>query len=244
MLILMYREDSEKMNENILVFSKTTGIVETMRPFFEGEGYNVYVANDFEVVLQILRSENIHLLLIAVELEQQAWNGRIEMLRYLRTRTAAPIIAVSSETAEMSQITALNVGADDYVTAEANPLVLLARVKAQLRRYIKLENGCKSAVPVYRVGNLEVDDRRHLVTVEGKNVKMTPTEYKILHFLIQERGKVFSIKQIYESIWQMQAIEADNTVAVHIRHIREKIENNPKEPCYLKVVRGVGYKVG
>ncbi len=130
------------------------------------------------------------------------------------------------------------------MAADDNPLVLLARVKSQLRRYAQLTGSKANADPVYRVGSLEVDDRRHMVSVGGRDVKMTPIEYKILRLLIQGQGKVFSIEQIYESIWQMRAIGADNTIAVHIRHIREKIENNPKKPSYLKVVRGVGYKVG
>ena len=123
-------------------------------------------------------------------------------------------------------------------------LELLARVKSQLRRYTQLVNLCESIDSIYRVDGLEINDRNRTVTVEGREVKMTPIEYKILRLLVQERGKVLSISQIYESIWHMQAIGADNTIAVHIRHIREKIESNPKEPRYLKVVWGTGYKVG
>jgi len=138
----------------------------------------------------------------------------------------------------------LTIGADDYVTVGYNPLELLARVKSQLRRYTQLVNLCESIDSIYRVDGLEINDRNRTVTVEGREVKMTPIEYKILRLLVQERGKVLSISQIYESIWHMQAIGADNTIAVHIRHIREKIESNPKEPRYLKVVWGTGYKVG
>ena len=145
---------------------------------------------------------------------------------------------------ETAKIMALNAGADDYVTVGYNPLELLARVKSQLRRYTQLVNLCESIDSIYRVDGLEINDRNRTVTVEGREVKMTPIEYKILRLLVQERGKVLSISQIYESIWHMQAIGADNTIAVHIRHIREKIESNPKEPRYLKVVWGTGYKVG
>jgi DNA-binding response OmpR family regulator len=139
---------------------------------------------------------------------------------------------------------ALNAGADDYVTADCNPLELLARVKSQLRRYSQLANLRTNIDCIYRVDGLEVNDVYRRVTVDGREVKLTPIEYQILKLLVQERGRVLSISQIYESIWHMQAIGADNTIAVHIRHIREKIEYNPKEPRYLKVVWGTGYKVG
>ena len=152
------------------------------------------------------------------------------------------ILSAKSEDAD--KILGLNVGADDYMTKPFNPLELTARVKSQLRRYTQLVNLCESIDSIYRVDGLEINDRNRTVTVEGREVKMTPIEYKILRLLVQERGKVLSISQIYESIWHMQAIGADNTIAVHIRHIREKIESNPKEPRYLKVVWGTGYKVG
>ena len=232
------------MTKNIIVFYNTTGVAELMRPFFGGEGYRVCTAQKLQEVIEMISRENIHLLLIDMELKESGWDGDVQMIRSLRARTPAPIIVVSPQTAETAKITALNVGADDYVAADDNPLVLLARVKSQLRRYAQLTGSKANADPVYRVGSLEVDDRRHMVSVGGRDVKMTPIEYKILRLLIQGQGKVFSIEQIYESIWQMRAIGADNTIAVHIRHIREKIENNPKKPSYLKVVRGVGYKVG
>lgn len=232
------------MTKNIIVFHNTTGVAELMRPFFWGEGYRVCTAQKFQEVIELISRENIHLLLIDMELKEGGWDGEVQIIRSLRARTPAPIIVVSPQTAEAVKITALNVGADDYVAADDNPLVLLARVKSQLRRYVQLTDSKAGEDPVYRVGSLEVDDRRHMVSVGGRDVKMTPIEYKILRLLVQGQGKVFSIAQIYESIWQMRAIGADNTIAVHIRHIREKIENNPKKPCYVKVVRGVGYKVG
>ena len=151
---------------------------------------------------------------------------------------------VTARQAVEDKVEGLTIGADDYVTVGYNPLELLARVKSQLRRYTQLVNLCESIDSIYRVDGLEINDRNRTVTVEGREVKMTPIEYKILRLLVQERGKVLSISQIYESIWHMQAIGADNTIAVHIRHIREKIESNPKEPRYLKVVWGTGYKVG
>lgn len=168
----------------------------------------------------------------------------IETIELIRRSTAIPVIVMSSQVAETAKIMSLNVGADDYVTIYDSPLVILARVKAQLRRYTELRTQNDNLGNVYRIGELELDDKHHAVLVGGNNVKMTPIEYKILRLLMQERGKVFSINQIYERIWQMQAIDAENVVAVHIRHVREKIERNPRDPQYLKVVRGLGYKVG
>ena len=179
-----------------------------------------------------------------MELDGKGWGEGIEMIHDIRNMTTIPIIIISAQDAETAKIMALNAGADDYVTVGYNPLELLARVKSQLRRYTQLVNLCESIDSIYRVDGLEINDRNRTVTVEGREVKMTPIEYKILRLLVQERGKVLSISQIYESIWHMQAIGADNTIAVHIRHIREKIESNPKEPRYLKVVWGTGYKVG
>lgn len=138
----------------------------------------------------------------------------------------------------------MEAGADDYVMADCNPLELLARIKSQLRRYTQLVNVRESIDRIYQVDGLVVDDIQRTVTVDGKNVRLTPIEYKILRFLVQQQGKVFSNSQIYENIWNMEAFGADNTIAVHVRHIREKIESNPRQPRYLKVVWGNGYKVG
>lgn len=232
------------MKKKILVFNNNTGVVEMMSPLFAGEGMSMIVASDLDELKQILKEEEIHLMLVDVELDGTGWGGGIELISYLRRKTSVPIIVVSAQTAETAKIMALNAGADDYVTAGCNPLVLLARVKSQLRRYSQLVNMCANIDRIYKVDGLEIDDRSRTVTVDGREVKLTPIEYKILRLLAQQRGKVLSISQIYESIWHMQAIGADNTIAVHIRHIREKIESNPKEPRYLKVVWGTGYKVG
>ena len=232
------------MKKKILVFNNNTGVVEIMSPLFAGEGMSMIVASDLDELEQILIEEEIHLMLVDVELDGTGWGGGIELIHYLRRKTSIPIIVVSAQTAETAKIMALNAGADDYVTVGCNPLVLLARVKSQLRRYSQLVNMCANIDRIYKVDGLEIDDRSRTVTVDGREVKLTPIEYKILRLLAQQRGKVLSISQIYESIWHMQAIGADNTIAVHIRHIREKIESNPKEPRYLKVVWGTGYKVG
>ena len=162
----------------------------------------------------------------------------------IREENNMPIIILSAKSEDADKILGLNVGADDYVTKPFNPLELVARVKSQLRRYTQLGSTVNvSGQAVYGTGGLLINDDLKEVTVDGEKVKLTPIEYNILLLLVKNQGKVFSIEQIYESIWNEDAIGADNTVAVHIRHIREKIEINPKEPRYLKVVWGVGYKV-
>ena len=167
----------------------------------------------------------------------------IQVLTQMRRTKNIPVIFLTAKGEDTDKILGLNLGADDYVTKPFNPLELVARVKSQLRRYTQLGAMAEKKANVYRTGGLEIDDDRKEVTVDGDVVKLTPIEYRILLFLLQNQGRVFSINQIYESIWEEEAIAADNTVAVHIRHIREKIEINPKEPRYLKVVWGLGYKV-
>lgn len=232
------------MEKNIVIFNNTTGVVERMSLLFEREGIHMLVATTLEELADTLQREEIHLILLDVELGGKGWDGGIEMIGYIRAQSSIPIIVISAQTSETAKIMALNAGADDYVTDGCSPLVLMARVKSQLRRYMQMANRCAGMDYSYRVDGLEINDRNRTVTVDGREVKLTPIEYKILRLLVKERGKVLSISQIYESIWQMQAIGADNTIAVHIHHIREKIEQNPKEPRYLKVVWGTGYKVG
>lgn len=232
------------MEKNILVYNNNTGIVEAMGPLFAGEALHVTVADSLEELNAALEEQTVHLLITDIEMQEMGVTDGIELISNIRKRSSVPIIVVSANEGETSKIMALNAGADDYVTTGCNPLELLARVKSQLRRYTQLVNMCANIDRIYKVDELEIDDTRRKVSVEGREVKLTPIEYKILRLLVQERGKVLSISQIYESIWHMQAIGADNTIAVHIRHIREKIESNPKEPRYLKVVWGTGYKVG
>lgn len=232
------------MEKNIIVFNNHTGIVEVMSPLFAGEGLKMLVASGLNELHQVLEDEEIHLMLIDMELEEKGLGNDIETIAELRGMSSIPMIVVSSQISETAKIMALNAGADDYVTAGYNPLELLARVKSQLRRYTQLVNMCANIDSIWRIDGLEINDIRRTVYVEGREVKLTPIEYKILRLLVQQSGRVLSISQIYEAIWHMQAIGADNTIAVHIRHIREKIESNPKDPKYLKVVWGTGYKVG
>ena len=240
----MKGESTEYMNKNIAVFNNTTGVAEIMKSLFVGEGFNIIKAVTLNELLSLIRYDNIHLILMDLELEGSGWEYGMEIIQHIRKCTAIPVIVVSAQTAETAKIMSLNVGADDYVTVYDSPLVLLARVKAHLRRYTELKIFCENFGNIYSIGDLVLDDKNKTVMVDDKNVKLTPIEYKILRLLIRDQGRVFSINQIYEEIWQMQPIDAENIIAVHIRHIREKIENNPREPKYVKVVRGLGYKAG
>ncbi len=240
----MKGESTEYMNKNIAVFNNTTGVAEIMKSLFVGEGFNIIKVATLNELLSLIRYDNIHLIIVDLELEGSGLGDGIEIIQHIRKCTAIPIIVVSAQTAETAKIMSLNVGADDYVTVYDSPLVLLARVKAHLRRYTELKTFCENIGNIYSIGDLVLDDKSKTVMVDDKNVKLTPIEYKLLRLLIREQGRVFSINQIYEEIWKMQAIDAENTIAVHIRHIREKIESNPREPKYVKVVRGLGYKAG
>lgn len=225
---------------NILVCDDDKEIVEAIEIYLQQEGYQVFRAYDGEDALKILKEEEIHLLIIDVMMPKL---DGIRATLKIREESSIPIIILSAKSEDTDKILGLNVGADDYITKPFNSLELVARVKSQLRRYTKLGNAAENGQAVYQVGGLAINDELKEVTVDGEIVKLTPIEYNILLLLMKNQGKVFSINQIYENIWNEDAIGADNTVAVHIRHIREKIEINPKEPRYLKVVWGVGYKI-
>ena len=166
-----------------------------------------------------------------------------DICREIRDKVDVPILMVTARTESIDKVLGLGLGADDYISKPFDPAELVARVKSQLRRYTQLGNVSESNETVYQVGGLMINDDLKEVTVDGELVKLTPIEYNILLLLVKNQGKVFSIEQIYENIWNENAVGVDNTVAVHIRHIREKIEIDPKEPRYLKVVWGVGYKL-
>lgn len=225
----------------ILVCDDDKEIVDAIEIYLSQEGYRILKAYDGMQAVELLKKEEIHLLLIDVMMPNL---DGIRATRKIRETSSIPIIILSAKSEDVDKILGLNIGADDYITKPFNPLELIARVKSQLRRYTQLGNmPVEETHAVYQCGGLTVDDDLKVVTVDGEPVKMTPIEYNILLLLIKNQGKVFSIEQIYESIWNEQAIGADNTVAVHIRHIREKIEINPREPRYLKVVWGIGYKI-
>lgn len=225
---------------NILVCDDDKEIVDAIEIYLVQEGYHVIKAYNGEEALDIIGKEEIHLLIIDVMMPKM---DGIHATLKIREKSSIPIIILSAKTEDTDKILGLNIGADDYVAKPFNPLELVARVKSQLRRYTKLGTMAETGDAIYQAGGLMMNDDLKEVTVDGEPVKLTPIEYNILLLLVKNQGKVFSIDQIYESIWNENAIGADNTVAVHIRHIREKIEINPKEPRYLKVVWGVGYKV-
>ena len=226
--------------QTILVCDDDKEIVEAIEIYLQQEGFQVLKAYDGEEALEILKDHEVHLLIMDVMMPRL---DGIRATLKIRENSSIPIIILSAKTEDSDKILGLNIGADDYVEKPFNPLELVARVKSQLRRYTQLGNAAEANDNVYTVGGLSINDDLKEVTVDGEPVKLTPIEYNILLLLVKNQGKVFSINQIYESIWNEDAIGADNTVAVHIRHIREKIEINPKEPRYLKVVWGVGDKI-
>ena len=224
----------------ILVCDDDKDIVDAIEIYLMQDGYHVLKAYDGLEALAILKSRQVHLLIIDIMMPKL---DGIRATLKIRETLSIPIIILSAKSEDNDKILGLNIGADDYITKPFNPLELTARVKSQLRRYTMLGSMVEHKTQVYQTGGLMVDDDKKEVTVDGEPVKMTPLEYNILLFLVQNAGKVFSINQIYEQIWNEEAVAADNTVAVHIRHIREKIEINAKEPRYLKVVWGIGYKI-
>lgn len=226
---------------NILVCDDDREIVEAIEIYLSQEGYHIYKAYDGEQAIETLNREDIHLLIMDIMMPRL---DGIRATLKIRESSSIPIIMLSAKSEDTDKILGLNIGADDYVTKPFNPLELVARVKSNLRRYTSLGSlSMEDTTLIYQVGGLVINDDTKEVTVDGESVKMTPIEYNILLLLVKNQGRVFSINQIYENIWNEDAIGADNTVAVHIRHIREKIEINPKEPRYLKVVWGVGYKI-
>lgn len=226
---------------NILVCDDDKEIVDAIDIYLSQEGYHILKAYDGLQAIEIMKKEEVHLILLDIMMPNL---DGIRATRKIRETSSVPIIMLSAKSEDVDKILGLNIGADDYITKPFNPLELIARVKSQLRRYTQLGNlATEEKEAVYVCGGLVVNDDLKTVTVDGEPVKLTPIEYNILVLLIKNQGKVFSIEQIYENIWNEEAIGADNTVAVHIRHIREKIEINPREPRYLKVIWGIGYKI-
>ncbi len=225
---------------NILVCDDDKEIVEAIEIYLSQEGYQIFKAYDGKQALEILEKEEIHLLIMDIMMPRL---DGIRATLKIRKSSSIPIIILSARSEDTDKILGLNIGADDYITKPFNPLELVARVKSNLRRYTSLGSLNPEGRSIYQSGGLVINDGTKEVTVDGESVRLTPIEYNILLFLMKNQGKVFSINEIYEGIWNEDAIGADNTVAVHIHHIREKIEINPKEPRYLKVVWGVGYKI-
>lgn len=224
---------------NILVCDDDREIAGAVEIYLRNEGYNVYKAFSGAEALDTVKNKEIHLILMDVMMP--GMDG-VQATMKIREEKNIPIIMLSAKSEDYDKITGLNVGADDYITKPFNPLELIARVKSQLRRYMQLGT-MNNSTNVYKTGGLVVDDEQKTVSLDGEAVAMTPTEFGILSFLAKNAGKVYSIEQIYENVWNEPAYNPENTVAVHIRRIREKIEINPKEPRYLKVVWGIGYKI-
>lgn len=224
---------------NILVVDDDKEIVDAIGIYLENEGYNIYKAFNGVEALKLVELNNIHLIIMDIMMPEL---DGIKATMRIREDKNIPVIMLSAKSEDTDKIIGLNMGADDYMTKPFNPLELIARVKSQLRRYTNL-GSLEIKENYYKTGGLELDDEAKIVKVDGEEVYLTPVQYKILRLLIKNLGRVFSIDEIYERVWEEEAFNPENTVAVHIRKIREKIEINPKEPKYLKVVWGIGYKV-
>ena len=229
---------------NVLVCDDDKEIVEAIEIYLKREGYNILKAVNVREALKIVKEyDDIHLILLDIMMPEL---DGISVANLIRKDKAIPIIMLSAKSEDYDKISGLNNGADDYITKPFNPLELIARVNSQIRRYTSLGSIAEKMGTndnMYKSGDLIIDDNTKKVTVGEKEVKLTPTEYNILRFLTQNKGKVYSIEQIYENVWEDEAYGAENIIAVHIRHIREKIEINPREPRYLKVIWGIGYKI-
>ena len=229
---------------NILVCDDDKEIVKAIEIYLSKEGYNILKAYDGEEALEILNN-NDDIQLIILDIMMPKMDG-IEVANRVRQNKSIPIIMLSAKSEDYDKISGLNNGADDYVTKPFNPLELIARVNSQIRRYTSLGSMVKKDEDnkdIYKSGDLVINDATKIVEVDGREVKLTPTEYNILLFLTKNKGKVYSIERIYENVWEEESYGAENIIAVHIRHIREKIEINPREPKYLKVIWGIGYKI-
>jgi len=224
---------------NILICDDDREIVNAIEVYLKNEGYNTFKAYDGLEALNLVEKNEFHLIIMDIMMPKL--DGMTTTMK-IREERNIPIIMLSAKSEDYDKITGLNVGADDYITKPFNPLELIARVKSQLRRYVNL-GSMEKKTGCFTTGGLEIDDEQKTVTLDGEQVVVTPIEYGILKLLTENAGRVFSIEQIYEAVWQESAFNPENTVAVHVRRIREKIEINPKEPRYLKVVWGIGYKI-
>jgi DNA-binding response OmpR family regulator len=227
----------EKMT--VLLCDDDRAIVDALEIYLKQEGYNVLKAYNGTQALKALKENEIHLILLDIMMPEM--DGLTATIK-IREERNIPIIIISAKSEDTDKITGLNFGADDYVTKPFNPLELMARVKSQMRRYTSLGSIAHKS-GILKSGGLELDQEAKEVRVYGEIIRLTPIEYGIIAFLMQNMGRVFSTTQIYEQVWKEPSYASDNTVAVHIRRIREKIEINPKEPKYLKVVWGIGYKI-
>ncbi|MBQ4100453.1 MAG: response regulator transcription factor [Oscillospiraceae bacterium] len=225
---------------NILVVDDDKEIVESIAIFLKGENYSVLKAYNGIDALDVLSQNDVSLMILDIMMPKL---DGIKTLMKLRESKNIPVILLSAKSEDVDKILGLTAGADDYITKPFNPSELIARVKSQLRRYTML-GGIEHKNDEIVIDGLYINTKNRVVKVDGEEARLTPIEYKILEFLAKHKGQIFSAEAIYTNVWNEEAVVGDNTIAVHIRHIREKIEINPKEPRYLKVVWGVGYKIG
>jgi len=223
----------------ILICDDEREIVDAIEIYLKNDGYDVVKAYDGREAVEMMRDTEVDLVILDIMMPKL--DGIRAMLK-IREERNIPVILLSAKSEDTDKISGLSLGADDYVSKPFNPLELMARVRSQLRRYTEL-GSAETRQNVYKTGGLEIDDERKTVSVDGEDVRLTPVQYKILLLLTRNLGRVFSIDEIYERVWNETPYNSDNTVAVHIRNIREKIEINPRDPKYLKVVWGIGYKV-
>lgn len=226
--------------KTIMVVDDEKDIREVIEIYLMNEGFSVVSAEDGEEALKLMKCYKIDLIILDIMMPKL--NG-IQACLDIRKAEKMPIIMLSAKTEDADKILGLNIGADDYITKPFNPLELVARVKSQLRRYTSLNSSRQQQQGEISIDGLVINTLSREVVVEGKAVKLTPLEFSILQLLAENRGIVFSTNQIYEKVWEEPFYNSDNTVAVHIRNIRDKIEINPKQPRYIKVVWGVGYKI-
>ena len=224
---------------NILVCDDDKEIVKAIEIYLSEEGYNVLKAENGKKALDILKNNQVHLAILDIMMPEM---DGMEVLEKIREKDSIPVIMLSAKSEDEDKINGLNLGADDYITKPFNSAELIARVNANIRRYTSLGT-IENSKTTYKTGDLILNDDLKSVSANGKDIKLTATEYNILKFLLKNKGKVFSIEEIYKSVWNEECYGAENIIAVHIRHIREKIEINPKEPKYLKVIWGIGYKI-
>lgn len=225
---------------SVLVCDDEKDIVNALKIYLASDGYQVYEAYNGRQALKVLEEQEIHLVLLDVMMPEM--DGIATMVK-IRESSNVPIILLTAKSEDTDKILGLTVGADDYITKPFNPVELQARVKSQIRRYMLLGSGVKNTSEKITIGGIELDNKAKEVTLDGEAVSLTRTEYNILKLLMEHPGQVFSPKEIYEKVWNDDAFGTENTVAVHIRHLREKIEFEPAEPRYLKVVWGQGYKM-
>ena len=224
---------------NILICDDDRDIVNALKIYLSDGSYRLYEAFDGQEALEIMSRQDIHLVLMDIMMPRM--DGISAMVR-LREHTNVPVILITAKSEDHDKILGLNVGADDYITKPFNPMEVVARVKSQLRRYMQLGSG-RITPSLTVVGGIELDDNSKRVTCDGEDISLTPTEYEILKLLMTNTGRVYSPREIYREIWRENPVSGDNSIAVHIRHIREKIEIDPAEPRYLKAVWGHGYKM-